>query len=234
MIPTVLVISCEHAVNTIPDEYMHLFKNHKSILHSRRAMDLGALDITRALTRNLNIGFTQSQVSPLLIDCNRSLTHSYCFSKFTKDLPNNIKQNLIENYYLPFREQTKVVIDSHIKNKEQVLHLSIHTFKPILKGLIQNAGLGLLYDPHRHGEKEVARIWHGLLLQQTPAYRLRMNYPFRGDHDNFATDLRRIYEEKDYLGMELEINQALLNTEESKLDVINGLTNSLSSLLELL
>lgn len=234
MNPTVLVVSCEHAVNTIPAHYLPLFNHHEMILHSYRAVDFGALEVTTLVTKALHISFTQSQVSQLLIDCNRSLSHSHCFSKFTKHLSIIEKHTLIEQYYLPFREQTKAVIESHISNNEQVLHVCIHTFKPVLRGLIQNAGLGLLYDPHRHGEKEVARIWHGLLLQQTPAYRLRMNYPFRGNYDNFSTTLRREFKERDYLGMELEINQALLRTQEGIEEVSTALSNSLRALLELL
>lgn len=234
MKPTVLVVSCEHAVNTIPPQYLSLFAHHEPILRSHLAVDFGALEITTLISQSLNLSFTQSEVSRLLIDCNRSLSHSHCFSKFTRTLSIIEKHALIEQYYLPFREHTKAVIESHINNNEQVLHVSVHTFKPILKGLIQKAGLGILYDPHRHGEKEVARIWHGLLLQQTPAYRLRMNYPFRGNQDNFTTTLRREFSERDYLGMELEINQALLHHPEDMLDVANSLSNSLQGLLELL
>ncbi len=48
---------------------------------------------------------------------------------------------------------------NNIQNNQQVLHLSIHTFNPVEKGKMHNAAIGLLYDPKRHAEKEVARIF---------------------------------------------------------------------------
>lgn len=231
---TVLVISCEHAVNTVPSHYTHLFQQHESILQTHHATDFGALELTSQMSKTIGCEYTQSAVTRLLIDCNRSLTHSRCFSKFTKQLPNSEQKSLIDHYYLPFRQQTKHIVDAHIANNEQVLHLSVHTFAPILKGFIQNAGIGLLYDFRRHGEKEVARLWHGLLLQETPEYRIRMNYPFPGNSDSFTTSLRSSYAERDYLGIEMEVNQALLTSPAAISEMAHVLSHSLRELLELL
>ncbi|MDP3705568.1 MAG: N-formylglutamate amidohydrolase [Legionellaceae bacterium] len=231
---TVLVLSCEHAVNTVPPNYAGLFQRHESLLKTHRATDFGALDITTQMSETLRCEYTQSAVTRLLIDCNRSLTHSRCFSKVTKHLSSTEKQSLIDQYYLPFRQQTKHIIDRHIANNEQVLHLSVHTFAPILKGLIQNAGIGLLYDFRRHGEKEVARVWHGLLLQETPEYRIRMNYPFPGNSDSFTSSLRHDYAERDYLGMEMDVNQAVLTSPAAISEIAHALSHSLRELLELL
>lgn len=231
---TVLVLSCEHAVDTIPSEYSALFQEPLSHADERKSMDQGALNITKQISQQLNCPYTQSTVSRLLIDCNRSLSHSRCFSKYTKSLPFIEKQQLIDQYYTPFREQTQRLIETHIQNDQQVLHLSIHTFAPVLKGFRQNAGIGLLYNSKRHGEKEVARIWHGLLLQETPDYRIRYNYPFPGDSNSFTKSLRRLYPEKDYLGIEVEINQLLLSTPETEKEVAFALANSLHELIALL
>ncbi len=231
---TVLVLSCEHAVDTIPSAYHDLFKEPLSRIDERRSMDKGALKITKKISQRLNCPYVQSMVSRLLIDCNRSLSHSRCFSKYTKSLPLAEKQTLIDQYYNPFREQTRHIIETHIENNQQVLHLSIHTFAPILKGFRQNAGIGLLYNSKRHGEKEVARIWHGLLLQETPDYRIRYNYPFPGDSNSFTKSLRCMYPEKDYLGIEVEINQLLLATPETEEEIAIAMSNSIHELIDLL
>ncbi len=234
MKPTVLIITCEHAVNTVPDNYMFLFQKHHNLLKSSRAMDIGSLDITRHVCHDLGCQFTQTQVTRLLIDCNRSVSHNRCFSKFSHKLPDSEKKYLIEQYYIPFRQQTMDLITHHHHNNEQILHVSIHTFKPFLRGLRQNAGIGLLYDSRRHAEKEVARIWHGLLLQETPTYLTRMNYPFPGKSDSFTHALRHQYGEQDYLGIEMEINQVLANSPASISEVANAIAHSLKQLLELL
>lgn len=231
---TVLVLSCEHAVDTIPSEYHALFQPSLPQPSERKSVDQGALSITQKISTHLNVPFTQSTVSRLLIDCNRSLKHARCFSKYTKHLSTAAQKTLIDTYYTPFRAQTQQMVESCIQNNQQVLHLSVHTFMPIFKGFGQNAAIGLLYDSKRHGEKEVARIWHGLLLQETPNYRIRYNYPFSGDSDSFTRTLRRVYSEKDYLGIEMEINQGLLFSPAAEEEIAYALSHSLRELLTLL
>ena len=234
MKPVALLISCEHAVNTVPPIYQKLFNGQEHVLQTHRGVDLGALEIANHLNQVFACSYTQATVSRLLIDCNRSLAHAHCFSEFTKGLPVADKQQIIDQYYLPFREQTENLIKAQIESGSQVLHLSIHSFTPELNGVKRNAGIGLLYDHNRHGEQEVARIWRSLLLQQTPTYRVRMNYPYHGNTDGFTTALRKRYSEHDYLGFEVESNQALLDDKESRDEVANVLSSSLQELLQLL
>lgn len=232
--PIKLFLSCEHAVNTVPSAYSDVFKEQHSILDTHRGIDHGAIEIANHLHQTFSCGFTQATVSRLLIDCNRSLGHTHCFSEFTRRLPAAEKQHLINTYYLPYRQQAENAIQAQIQNGYQVLHLSIHSFTPELNGIKRNAGIGLLYDHARHGEKEVARIWRGLLLQQTPTYRVRMNYPYHGNTDAFTTALRKRYTELDYLGFEVESNQALLQDKDSRDKMCNVLSSSLRELLQML
>ncbi len=232
--PIALLLSCEHAVNTVPPAYHYLFKEQEQALEIHRGLDLGTLDIANHLNRVFGCSYTQASVSRLLIDCNRSLAHAHCFSEFTRALPISEKQHLIDEYYLPFRQQTENLIKAQVENGYQVLHLSIHSFTPELNGIKRNAGIGLLYDHTRHGEQEVARIWRALLLQQTPTYRVRMNYPYHGTSDGFTTALRKRYTEHDYLGFEVESNQALLEDKNSRDELANVLSSSLQELLQML
>ena len=234
MKPITLVMSCEHAVNTVPERYRHLFHQQEDVLQTHRAIDLGALDIANRIRQTIPCDFSQATVSRLLIDCNRSLIHHQCFSEFSKPLPALEKQELINQYYLPYRQHTEALIQHHVDNGAQVLHVSIHSFTPELDGKIRNACIGLLYDHNRHGEREVARIWRSLLNAQSPAYRVRMNYPYHGKTDGFASSLRKKHAETDYLGLEIESNNALLTTNESLNEVATALSSSLSELLLLL
>lgn len=234
MKPTVLVISCEHAVNMVPSTYQHLFMRHKSILSSPRAYDLGATEIAAQLGETLHCDVIQSAVTRLLVDCDHSVHHSLCFSKFSKKLSLADRKTLIEEYYRPFHHQLETCIAEHVAQQKQVLHISIHTFSPILDGFIQNAGIGVLYDSHRHGEKEVARLIHSLLLQETTPYRIRLNYPFSGSKDYILSHFRKQYEQKDYLGIKMEINQALLASTENLSALCGSLSHSLYELLALL
>lgn len=231
---TVLILSCEHAVNDVPLAYRHLFAQHEAVLQTHRGIDIGAADYAAHLSKTLGCDYIHAEVSRLLIDCNRSVTHPSFFSEFSKLLAADEKQALITQYYEPYRERTHALIEGYIKQGYQVFHLSCHSFTPVFNGITRNAGAGFLYDPTRHGEKEVARLWHGLLDQKTE-YRIRMNYPYRGSSDGFTTSLRKQFSEHDYLGMELEINQSLLLQDKASVDALHhALSTSLAELLRIL
>ncbi len=234
MKPTRLLVSCEHAVNTVPSAYLSLFHKHESVLKTHRAVDFGALEIAQHFHKAFSCDLITATVTRLLIDCNRSLNNAHCFSEFTQELSQSEKQKIIDQYYLPYRNQTEQLIQKHIDQGQQVLHISSHSFTPVFEGVKRNAGIGLLYDPSRHGEKEVAREWRGLLSQESPSFRVRMNYPYLGTSNGFTTALRKKHPEKNYLGLELEINQTLL-ADQASLDVLARiLSTSLQELLQLL
>ncbi len=234
MKPTVLVVSCEHAVNTVPKEYQHLFENKDAVLASHRGLDLGSRVIAEHLQQNLHCECTLATVTRLLIDCNRSLHHVRCFSQYSRALPQDEKQTIINQYYLPYRNKVTKAIQQHIDNGKQVLHVSVHSFTPVLNNKHRKASIGLLYDSDRHAEKEVAREWHHLIRQETPDYKIRMNYPYSGKSDGFTSTLRGVYDEQDYLGLELECNQGLLIQHDTLQAMAAVITRSLSQLLQLL
>lgn len=233
MKPTILVLSCEHAGNEVPSQYQALFSSQHSVLETSRALDFGAGDIADHLSRMFECDYIKSTITRLLIDCNRSLSHDACFSEFTKTLSKKEKEGLINDYYLPFRLLTENRIAQHIERGEQVLHLSVHTFVPKTNHHTRNAAIALLYDPRRHGEKEVARIWHSLMSHHSPNFRIRLNYPYSGKSDNFTHALRKQYPEKSYLGIELECNQALFDDDLYQ-ELIPLLSDSLAQLQKLL
>ena len=230
---TLLFISCEHATNAVPSAYRHLFHQHEAVLQTHRGIDFGAESTARQLSQSFGCEYVAASATRLLIDCNRSLSHATCFSEFSNRLSAEEKQAVIDQYYLPYRQKVEAMIKAHIDKGYQVLHLSIHSFTPIFDGVTRNTGIGLLYDPKHHGEKEVARQWQGLLSQQTD-YRVRMNYPYRGNADGFTSYLRKQYPQTDYLGIEVEVNQALLQEDQTFGPVTQALSSSLGELLQLL
>jgi predicted N-formylglutamate amidohydrolase len=97
-----------------------------------------------------------------------------------------------------------------VARMNRIIHVAVHSFTPELDGEVRNADVGLLYDPKRKGEVEICRRWASILRQRDPGIRLRMNYPYRGNADGLTTWLRRKHPASRYLGIELEINQALV------------------------
>ncbi|MGV3740300.1 MAG: N-formylglutamate amidohydrolase [Gammaproteobacteria bacterium] len=231
---TILVISCEHGSNKVPQKYAHLFANKQLILHTARAYDIGAHDIAQHLQKALSCELVQSKITRLLVDCEHKPQGLRCFSKFSKKLPDKEKEALIKNYYDPFHQELQNTINHHIEQGQQVLHLSLFTFTPFLKGLFFNTGIGILYDAHRHAEKEVVRIIHSILNHESPAYKVRHNYPFSGTHDHILSIFRKKFAEKDYLGIKLGVNQALLTTDKHQEIICKVLIHTFRELLEVL
>lgn len=232
MKPYALVISCEHAVNTVPRAYLHLFKSHLDVLKTHQAIDFGAAALAEHLAHITNCDYVAAAATRLLIDCNRSLMHHHCFCAWTNALDSAEKASLIATYYQPFRQRVIQCIKQHVAAGQRVLHLSIHSFTPVLHGITRQTDIGFLYDPTRVAEKEFARGWKAVLSKQAPAYRVRMNYPYRGTSDGFTRSLRKNDSSgDDYIGIEVEINQALMQSDVRQHALIEAITQSLLALL---
>ncbi len=197
-----LILSCEHGGNIIPTEYKYLFKDKKHILKGHRGWDAGALILANSLKESLSIPLVSSDISRLLIDLNRSLHHRGLFSVYSNMLDQETKKQIIESIYQPYRGKVKSLI-----NKKETIHLSIHSFTPVLDELTRIADIGLLYDPARKKEKQFCQRLKNQIKQYIPKAKIRSNYPYKGKADGFTTYLRKQYSEKSYCGIEIEINQ---------------------------
>jgi predicted N-formylglutamate amidohydrolase len=211
------VITCEHASNRIPGAYKHLFSGAEEELESHRGWDPGALHIAHTIKDALLAPIFIFPFTRLLIEPNRSAHHPELFSEFTRRLHRNEKAYIIDEYYRPYRETVEAYIDTTISRKQNVIHLSIHTFAPVLNGTIRDIDIGLLYDPHRPSETKLCKSWKQTLRNELVNPRIRMNRPYKGTSDGFTTSLRRRFGDA-YTGIELEINQQFF---------YDGLTKSL-------
>jgi predicted N-formylglutamate amidohydrolase len=89
-----------------------------------------------------------------------------------------------------------------------VIHISCHSFTPVLGKVERKMDLGILYDPRRALEKAFADTLRRELCEQT-AMRVRCNAPYRGVSDGHVTALRQLFSRDQYVGIELEVNQSL-------------------------
>ena len=105
-----------------------------------------------------------------------------------------------------------------MKQHDKVLHLSIHSFTPILDGVERVCDIGLLYDPRRKREHAFCRAL-AKQVRDTTNFTLRSNYPYKGSSDGFTTYLRKHYPESRYCGIEIEINQKLLSGKSKQLEL---------------
>ena len=204
-----VVLSCEHASAAIPRPWRDVLHD-KALLNSHRAWDAGALELARYLSRRLSVPLFAGKQSRLLVDLNRSPRHRQLHHPNIKQQAAEQLQGIMDQFYWPYRKEVREAIEARLAETGSVLHLSVHSFTPVIQGKPRQADIGLLYDPSRVAERELCRRWQGLLLAVAPDWCVRRNYPYRGIQDGLVTALRKEFPGTAYVGVELEVNQRFL------------------------
>jgi predicted N-formylglutamate amidohydrolase len=213
--PVQLVLSCEHASNRLPARYAHLGLRPR-VLASHIAWDPGAASVARFCARRLGCPYHEGRYSRLLIDLNRSLHHPKLIParSFGVTVPGNSsltrteREDRIAQFYRPYRETLLDDIRTIIGSHGLCLHVSLHSFTPRLGRIVRRADIGLLYDPARDLEREIALALAAELRHD--GLHTRRNYPYRGTSDGVTAFCRKLFPPSRYLGIELELNQQLL------------------------
>jgi predicted N-formylglutamate amidohydrolase len=173
-------------------------------------VDPGALVMAKALAGTCGAPLVAATTSRLLIDLNRSIGHPQLFSATTRGAPAEIRAQIVDRHYRPYRGQVEGLVTRAVSRCERVIHISSHRFTPELNGTVRGADVGLLYDPGRLGEADMCARWKESLAVSAPELRVRRNYPYGGKGDGLTSHLRRRFAEIEYVGIELEINQHIV------------------------
>lgn len=228
-----LLLSCEHAVNAIPANWHGLFAGQQALLDSHRGVDIGALEAARRLARRLDAPLLAARWSRLLVDLNRSPGHPRLFAPQVRALPAAAREHILASCYHPYRETLRARIAAAIATGRRVVHVSVHSFTPVLDGITRRCDIGLLYDPARSREKSLCLRWQQALGKHGAGLVVRRNYPYRGTADGLVTALRREFPPDRYSGIELEINQLhALGPRAAWLHLVNGLGSTLATALD--
>ncbi len=212
--PTQLFVSCEHGGNRVPAAYRRYFSRLNGPLTTHRGYDRGALQLARHIAAFLDAPLRYSLVTRLLVDLNRSVSHRNLHSEAIACAPQEVKEDVLRRFYLPYRAQIERDIAAAVRRGRRAVHISCHSFTPRLNGSTRRAGIGLLYDPARPGERALCKRWRSELEHRAPGLRVRFNYPYRGSDDGLTTHLRRRFSGAHYLGIEIEVNQSCVASGE--------------------
>jgi predicted N-formylglutamate amidohydrolase len=200
------LVTCEHGGNTIPRRYRYLF-DYTDILDTHRGYDPGALPLARKIAGFNTCDFQYETITRLLIEQNRSIGHASLFSSYSQQLSPKERDLLLEKYYKPYHQKIQSILQENHSKNQITIHLSIHSFTPVLDRVKRNADVGLLYDPSRKTERRVAMSLQKTIMEQIDGIRVRRNYPYKGISDGLTTWLRKKYSNDVYCGIEIEINQ---------------------------
>lgn len=202
-----ILLTCEHGGNRTPPPFRFLFKPYAKLLATHRGLDIGALALARRLAAAIRAPLYFSTITRLLVDLNRSIGRPGLFSEVTRPLDRPTREQILVEYYRPYRRAVRDAVAFGVEDAGRVLHLSVHTFTPVLSGVVRTADVGLLYDPKRPPERAFCERWRRAILRRRPTLCVRRNAPYRGVADGLVPCLRKQFDENAYIGVELEVNQ---------------------------
>ncbi len=223
-----VVVTCEHAGSRVPARYRALFADAGEVLASHHGYDPGAQALARALAKRLGVEAIVYPFTRLLIDTNRSEHHRGLYSRFTQHLSNGERQRLLRDYYRPHRRRVEAAVERGRRARGRVVHLAAHSFTPVLDGARRNADVGLLYDPGRRPERAFSHALGRCIREFAPELRVRFNYPYRGAADGLTTALRRRWSARQYIGVEIELNQALLDDRDRARNLVARIADAVA------
>lgn len=205
--PLRCLVTCEHGGNRVPERWQALFRGHEALLASHRGYDPGALAMARDLAETLAAPLVAATVSRLVVDLNRSPGHPQLHAEPMRRAPRALREEALLRCYRPYRQRVERFVAEVVAGGGKLLHISSHSFTPVLGDEARRADVGFLYDPSRPAEAAFCAAWLAALKRLAPRLQLRRNYPYSGRSDGLCTWLRRSYPGERYLGVELEINQ---------------------------
>lgn len=230
---TAFIVTCEHGGNAIPAAYAQRFASCEALLATHRGYDPGALGIARGLARALHATLVVSTVSRLLVELNRSPGRQFRFSPVMREASQQLREEICRRHYTPYRQKVETFVARTVAAGARVVHVSSHSFTPVMDGVVRRGDVGILYDPARLHERTLASRWERALEALRPQWIVRRNYPYRGTNDGFTTYLRKRYGDDVYAGLELEVNQKRVRDDEvsaaDRVAIVTALRDALAA-----
>lgn len=171
------------------------------------------------LARRLKAPLHATKWTRLLCDCNRDADNPDVFSPLGKQLDDASKQRILHKYHQPYRNGVESQLRQWADQGEAILHLSLHSFTPQLRGVTRPCELGIMFDSRIAGEKQLAQQLRAHLKQELkadPGFRIRFNYPYVGRSTYFQPALRRQFSAPQYLALQLEVNQKIPRQQKAR------------------
>jgi predicted N-formylglutamate amidohydrolase len=147
------VLICEHASNHIPAEYRKLGLDDRELTR-HIAWDIGAAEVTRALSERIDASAFLGGYSRLLIDLNRPLhvADSIPLRSEATDIPGNLSLDATEKerrrrlIFHPFQNRLREHLEQRRADGRRNVLVAIHSFTPVYLGQQRVWHAGVLFD----------------------------------------------------------------------------------------
>lgn len=182
-----ILLVCEHASRFIPARYGGLGLGEADLAR-HIAWDIGAAELSRALSRSLDATLVLGGYSRLLVDCNRPLSSPTLMPVVseTTPIPGNEgiddaeRARRIEGIFAPFQAAVAARLDARAAAGRRSVVVGVHSFTPVFKGVARPWHAGVLYGrAEAFGERLLAALGG-------PSPTLAANEPYRVDAEDYT------------------------------------------------
>lgn len=175
------VLVCDHACNHIPPAYGTLgLSPAQRLMHI--AWDPGALAVARRLSDDLDAVLVYSNISRLVVDCNRAPDAPDLIPALSErtPIPGNAAVDAEERarrlaaYHAPFHQAIETILDKRRAAGRQAILVTVHSFTPVYKDVPRPWPIGLI-----HGrDKSLTTELFNALKTEDPGLNLGWNEPY--------------------------------------------------------
>lgn len=227
-----LLIACDHAENLIPDSLSGLGLN-PDYLRRHIAYDIGAKQVAIRLAEFFDATLLLASYSRLVIDLNRHLHDPSLIAEYSDgvEIPGNLnltdemRTHRINNYFHPYHNQYQDMVNSLISKHDRPIILAVHSFTPIMNGVVRPWEIGVLWDQ----DEVLAKQLIGNLSKVT-GFNIGDNKPYHAtDPHGYA---QAIYSHE--CGVELallEIRQDLISDSDGQIKITELVCQAVSPIL---
>jgi len=206
-----IVLTCEHASRALPRGMTPRGRAERAVLVSHWGWDIGAWDLTRALSRRLQAAAVGGGWSRLVVDLNRRIgdptlirpeAEGVVLSWNARVTPAEIERRALA-FHVPYHAAINLMVIRRIARGVRPVLFAVHSFTPLYDGRHRDFDVGVLFDRCRSG---AIRLAEGL---KKSGLRVRYNEPYSG----LAGMMYAIHRHGTHHGLpclELEVNQDLL------------------------
>lgn len=228
-----LLLTCEHASPDVP-EGLDLGVSHE-VLTSHIGFDRGARELAMALAAATGAPLHLGRWSRLVVDLNRREGNPAVIVEESSGvrIPGNTALSpaawteRISLWHRPYREAAREDA-MRVAGAGGCLHLAIHAFEPRLDPEARAFDVGVLLDPSRSPERELASALADSLRRA--GWDARLDEPYRGTPEGLTSWLRGQIPAAHYTGFEIEASYAVSGAPERR----KALARDLATCAELL
>ena len=228
--PGPFLFICEHASPLIPPP-LTTTASDRRWLESHWGYDIGARVLTMLLARRTGSQAVLSRFSRLLCDANRHRNHPDLIKPAVEGVPLSFNAGLdeaevirrVETYHEPYHAAIQQTLAA---SGPDIVLLSMHSFTPVWNHQVRTMDIGVLFDEDYSGAD--ARTLNEAL--QAQGFFTALNEPYSGANGlMYAAD--RHGRQSRIRHLELEVNQAIICTEERIIQVAERIEVALQALL---